>query len=340
MSGHNLDAARLEAYLQSVLSGFGELRETRKFAGGQSNPTYRLTASSGSYVLRCKPPGALLESAHAVDREFRVLDALSHTGVPVPKALHLCADDSIIGSMFYVMEFVDGRIFWDPALPGQNPDERTAIYDQMNQVLAAIHSVDLKATGLTDFGKPGNYFERQFSRWSKQFRAAETEHIEEMEALMSWIDANMVPDDGRVALTHGDYRIDNIMFAPDAPRAVAVMDWELSTLGHPFADLAYQCMLWRWTSRPVFKGLGEIDLTSLGIPSEEDYITRYCQRVGLDGIDNWNFYIAFGAFRLAAIAQGVARRAFDGNASDEKAVEVGALARPMAQLGLQATQKA
>ena len=336
MSAQDLDISRLGAYLQSVIPGFGTLQAARKFPGGQSNPTFRLTASSGEYVLRRKPPGVLLQSAHAVDREYRVLKALSRTEVPVAKVLHLCEDDSIVGSMFYVMEFVQGRIFWDPALPGQSTEERGAIYDQMNRALAAIHTVDLTAAGLSDYGKPGNYFERQFARWSRQYRASETEHIAEMEALIDWLGANMVADDGRVALVHGDYRIDNVMFALDAPRAIAGMDWELSTLGHPYADLAYQCMMWRWTGRPGLAGLGGLDVTQLGIPTEADYVARYCQRVGLDGIDNWSFYVAFGAFRLAAIVQGVRKRALDGNASNEKAMQAGQLTQPLANLGINA----
>lgn len=336
MSAHSLDVASLGAYLKEAIPGFGDLQSAEKFAGGQSNPTFRLKTTTAEFVLRRKPPGALLKSAHAVDREYRVLDALSRTNVPVPKVLHLCEDDDVIGSMFYVMEFVQGRIFWDPLLPEQTPEERAEIYDQMNEVLAAIHTVDLEAAGLGDYGRSGNYYERQFARWSKQYRAAETERIEPMEALIAWLEANIPADDGRVALAHGDYRIDNIMFAPDSTRAIAVMDWELSTLGHPYADLAYQCMLWRWPSHPALKGLGGEDLGALGIPSEQDYVAKYCERVGLDGIPDWNFYIAFGAFRLAAIAEGVRKRAIDGNASSDRAIQAGTLTSPLAQMGLDA----
>jgi len=338
MSIPKVNLTGLSTYLKSVIPGIGDLEEIEKFFGGQSNPTFRLRTSADQYVLRRKPEGALLKSAHAVDREFRVLNALQALDVPVPRVFHLCEDDTVIGSMFYVMEFVDGRVFWDPALPDQSPEDRGAIYDEMNRVLAAIHSVDLATADLEDFGSTGNYYERQFKRWSAQYRASETELIPDMEALLSWLEANMMPDDGRVALTHGDYRIDNIMFAQDAPHAVAVMDWELSTLGHPFADLAYQCMLWRWPGHPALQGLGNRDLAALGIPNEEAYVEAYCERTGLGGIGNWNFYVAFGAFRLAAIAQGVRKRALDSNASSDKAMLVGSLAPSLASLGLNAAE--
>ncbi len=335
MSAQHLELLQLDNYLSAQIPGFGELQKAEKFPGGQSNPTFKLTTSSGEYVLRRKPPGALLKSAHAVDREYRVMGALSPTDVPVPKVLHLCDDDSIIGSMFYVMEFVPGRTFWDPALPELSAEERGDVYDQMNQVLAAIHTVDLEAVGLEDYGRPGNYYERQFARWLKQYRASETGRLGEMEELIAGLEANMVADDRRVSLVHGDYRLDNIMFAPDSTQAVAVMDWELSTLGHPFADLAYQCMIWRWPSHPHFKGLGGVDVTALGIPEEQEYIDRYCRRTGIDGIDNWAFYVAFGFFRLAAIVQGVRKRALDGNASSRRAMAVGELVEPLAGMGAQ-----
>lgn len=329
------DIAGLGRYLEKVIPGFRSLERIEKFPGGQSNPTYRLDAASGSYVLRSKPKGKLLQSAHAVDREYRVLAALQRTEVPVPKVLHLCEDPEVFGSMFYVMDFLRGRVFWDPALPDLSVEERGAVYDELNRLLAAIHTVDPQAVGLADFGRPGNYFDRQVARWSKQYRAAETETIGEMEALIDWLRANMVPDDGRVSLVHGDYRIDNVMFAADAPRALAAMDWELSTLGHPFADLAYQCMLWRWPGHPVFKGLGAVDLPSLGIPEEQAYIDLYCKRTGIGGIDNWPFYLAFGLFRLAAIAQGVRKRVEEGTASNDQARQVGQLVRPLARLAVE-----
>jgi aminoglycoside phosphotransferase (APT) family kinase protein len=331
---HDLDPKTLGSYLATTIPGFGDLTAIEKFADGQSNPTYRLATTASEYVLRRKPPGKLLKSAHAVDREYRVLDALSKTDVPVPKVFHLCEDEDVIGSMFYVMEFVPGRVFWDPALPELDVAGRGEVYDQMNRVLAAIHTVDLDAAGLLDFGRPGNYYERQFSRWSQQYRASETDRIDEMEKLIDWFEKNMVADDGRVSLVHGDYRLDNIMFAHGTLDVAAVMDWELSTLGHPFADLAYQCMLWRWPGAQGIKGLGGVDLAALGIPDEEAYIDAYCQRTGTSEIENWPFYLSFGIFRLAAIAQGVQKRALDGNASSKEALRVGAIVKPLAQLGV------
>lgn len=322
---------RLGTYLEAHVPGFRGLRTAQKFSDGQSNPTYKLRAESGAYVLRRKPPGDLLKSAHAVDREFRVLAALAGTEVPVARALHLCADDSVIGSMFYVMDFVEGRVFWDPSLPGMDAAERSAIYDQMNVALAAIHSVDPDAVGLSDFGRPGNYYERQYTTWVRQYRATETGQIPAMERIIDWLEVNMLADDGRVSLVHGDYRLDNVMYAQDTPRLIAVMDWELSTLGHPLADLAYQCMLWRMPPGPVLSGLQGVDRTSLGLPTEEDYVARYCERVGISGIANWEFYLAFGLFRLAAIVQGVGYRGLQGNASSDRALQVGALAAPLAQ---------
>lgn len=322
---------RLGTYLDAHVPGFRGLRTAQKFSDGQSNPTYKLRAESGAYVLRRKPPGELLKSAHAVDREFRVLSALAGTDVPVARALHLCTDESVIGSMFYVMEFVEGRVFWDPALPGMEAAERAAIYDSMNQALAAIHSVDLDAAGLSDYGRPGSYYERQYATWVRQYRATETGQIPAMERIIDWLEANMQPDDGRVSLVHGDYRLDNVMFAKDTPRLIAVMDWELSTLGHPLADLAYQCMLWRMPPGPVLSGLQGVDRAALGLPTEEDYVARYCERVGLSGIDHWEFYLVFGLFRLAAIVQGVGYRGLQGNASSDRALQVGALAAPLAE---------
>ena len=330
MSVDQLDTKKLGAYLAGQIEGFVELRSAEKFADGQSNPTFLLTADSGKYVLRRKPPGRLLKSAHAVDREFRVISALAETDVPVAKAYHLCEDDSIIGSMFYVMSFADGRIFWDPALPEMRNEDRAALYDEMNRVLAALHSVDIDALGLRDFGKPGSYFERQVSRWTKQYLAAETEVIEPMDALIRWLPEHMPADDGQVALVHGDYRLDNMIFHAAESRVLAVVDWELSTLGHPFADLAYQCMQWRLPNAGISKGLAGMDRNALGIPTEADYIERYCRRTGRDGIPDWTFCLAFSFFRLAAIVQGVRKRALDGNASSGRATEIGRMARPLA----------
>ncbi|MHB2263850.1 phosphotransferase [Aliihoeflea sp. PC F10.4] len=335
-----LDEAALAGYLATEVDGFHSLRDIAKFDAGQSNPTYLLTAESGRYVLRAKPPGELLKSAHQVDREFRVMEALAETDVPVPRVLHLSGEASPIGRMFYVMEYVEGRIFWDPALPdAADNGERAAIYDDMNKVLAALHSIDLKKTGLSDFGKPGNYFERQFSRWSAQYRASETQRVDAMETLIAWLEANALPDDGRVSLVHGDYRLDNMIFAPEEPKVVAVLDWELSTLGHPFADLAYQCMQWRLPNSSAFRGLGGIDREAIGLPTEIEYVDAYCRRRGIAGINNWTYYLAFSFFRLAAICQGVYKRALDGNASNpEKARTYGDAVALLAGLAVEAIE--
>jgi aminoglycoside phosphotransferase (APT) family kinase protein len=333
MSSSDLPLEALGGYLESRIPGFKGLHGIDKFPGGQSNPTYHLKAQSGEYVLRRKPFGKLLKSAHAVDREFRVMRALAGSDVPVPEVLHLCDDDDVIGAMFFVMNFVPARHFWDPALPELDDAGRAAIFDEMNRVLAALHLVDIGAVGLADFGSPGNYFERQVGRWTKQYRASETGTIEAMDTLIDWLPANMPPDDRRISLIHGDYRLDNILFATDSDRAVAVLDWELSTLGHPLADLAYQCMQLRMPEDAVVRGLGGIDRRLLGIPSEEEYVARYCERTGLDEISNWSFYLAFSFFRLAAILQGVKKRALDGNASSSRAHEYGAFAAPLADMG-------
>jgi len=316
-----LDQAALAPYLEASIKGFSGLNAIEKFSSGQSNPTYLLKADSGRYVLRAKPPGQLLKSAHQVDREYRVMKALAGTDVPVPPVLHLSEEDSPIGRMFYVMQFVEGRIFWDPSLPElAGNGERSAIYDAMNRTLAALHSVDVEKAGLADFGKPGSYFERQLSRWTSQYRASETGPIPDMDRLIPWLERRLPADDGKVSLVHGDYRIDNMMFAPDRPEVIAVLDWELSTLGHPYADLSYQCMHWRLPHASGFRGLGGIDRERSGLPSEAEYVARYCERRGLSGIDNWVFCLAFSFFRLGAICQGVYKRYVDGNASNpEKA---------------------
>ncbi len=335
MGTQTLDTSRLGPYLAEHIPGFSGELTAEKFAGGQSNPTFKLTAGGVSYVLRRKPPGELLASAHAVDREFRVISALQGTDVPVPKSFVLCDDDSIIGSMFYVMEYLDGRVMWDPLIPeAADNRERAAIYDAMNQTLAALHTVDVEAVGLADFGRPGNYFERQVARWSKQYRASETRRIEGMEFLMQWLPDNMPEDDGSVSLVHGDYRLDNIMFHPEEPRVVAVLDWELSTLGHPLADLAYQVMAWMLPRDSGIKGLQGVDRKALGIPTDEEYIARYCERTGRSGIDNWNFYIVFCLFRLAAILQGIVKRAEIGTASSSEADVRGDMVEPLVELAL------
>jgi len=328
-----LDQAALAAYLPGQIEGFGTLQEAKKFAGGQSNPTFLLITDRGRYVLRRKPPGTLLKSAHAVDREYRVMKALAETDVPVPRVLHLCEDEEVTGSMFFVMEFLDGRVFWDPALPEATQEERAPIFDSMNRALAALHLVDVEEVGLADFGRPGSYFARQVSRWSKQYEASETESIPDMDRLTRWLEERMPEDDGRVALVHGDYRIDNMIYAPDGPRILGILDWELSTLGHPFSDVAYLCMQWRLPNAGVFRGLGELDRKAHGLPSEEAFVAAYCERVGISGIDNWTFCLAFSFFRLAAIIQGVYKRALDGNASNrERGLAMGPAVKDLARM--------
>ncbi|MBT3134678.1 phosphotransferase family protein [Alteromonas sp. ALT199] len=337
---HAIDLAVLNEYLSTACPNVGHVESADKFAGGQSNPTFKLTTDNGVYVLRRQPPGKLLKSAHAVDREFRVINALQSSEVPVPKAYHLCEDTSIIGSMFYIMAFVEGEIYWNSALPEiETSATRGAMYDEMNRVLAALHSLNIEGAGLSDYGKLGSYFERQLSRWTKQYRASELEHIEEIESLIHYLETNLPEDDGQVSLVHGDFRLDNMMFDmsnTDNPQVVAVLDWELSTLGHPYADLAYQCMQLRLPSDIAHAaGMGGLDRKQLGIPSEKEYIDAYCKRRGIVSIDNWTFYLAFSFFRLAAILQGVVKRAHDGNASSEKAMQLGAMVRPLAQIANQ-----
>ena len=330
-----LDELVLGSYLEAHVAGFSGLRKIEKFADGQSNPTFKVSASSGEYVLRRQPPGELLKSAHAVDREYRVMAALAGSDVPVPDVFHLCEDRDVIGSMFYVMQFCDGRIFWESSIPEVSKSDRTAIYYEMNRILAALHQVDLEKSGLSDFGKPGSYFERQYKRWSSQYRATELRPIEAMETLMQWLGENLPEDDGRVSLVHGDYRLDNMIFHPTEPRVIALLDWELSTLGHPFADVGYQCMQLRMPYRKGgISGLRGRNLGELGIPTEEEYVAKYCERTGIDSIDNFGFYIAFSFFRLAAIIQGVAKRALDGNASNKNAASMGEFVEPMAELAL------
>ncbi len=330
----------LSRYLESKIDGFKGLIEASKFSDGQSNPTFLLIANSGKYVLRRQPSGELLKSAHAVDREFRVIKALGNTEVPVARAYHLCEERSVIGSMFYVMSYEPGRIFWDPALPELNPQQRTALYAEMNRVLAALHDVNIEALGLSDFGRPGNYFQRQISRWSKQYQASVTTPIGSMDKLLEWLPENTPPDDGKVSLIHGDYRLDNIIFHNDNSSAVALLDWELSTLGHPYADLAYQCMQMRVDSDDAIPGLGNVNREALGIPNEDDYVSQYCETRGIEQIAHWNFYLAFSFFRLAAILQGVMKRAIDGNASSEKAFEYGRFAPKLADMAVELIEEA
>jgi len=326
---HRFDLGALERYLSGRIPGFaGPLRVTQ-FQGGQSNPTYRLSAAGHEYVLRRKPPGKLLPSAHAVDREYRILTALSRTAVPVPKTYVLCEDPEVIGTAFYVMDWVDGRIMVDPLVPGCTPAERAAIYDSMNDVLARLHRQDFQALGLENFGKPGSYFTRQLKRWSQQYRASETEHIEAMEQLLAWLPEHIPPDD-QTTVVHGDFRLGNCIVHPTEPRIVAVLDWELATLGHPLADLAYNAMPYHLTRDNLGGILGQ-DLRALGIPTEEEYLAAYCRRTGRTAIPDWSFYVAFSMFRLSAIAQGIMGRVLAGTANDANARARGERARPMAE---------
>ncbi|MFT5635448.1 MAG: aminoglycoside phosphotransferase (APT) family kinase protein [Cognaticolwellia sp.] len=330
------DVKKLTQYLESHVADFIGPITLTKFTGGQSNPTYKVTAKSGLYVLRSQPPGKLLISAHAVDREYQVLNALKDTDVAVANVYHLCRDTSLIGAMFYLMEFCDGAVYWSASLPEiSNNAYRSQMYDAMNKSLVALHSVDINAVGLQDYGKAGNYFERQFGRWTSQYRTTELKKIPTMDQLILWLEKHLPEDDGKVCLVHGDFRLDNMMFAKDKPEVMAVLDWELSTLGHPFSDLAYQCMQLRMPQgMGTIDGLKGVDRASLGIPTEEEYVGDYCQRMGIDGIQNWSFYLAFSFFRLAAIVQGVAKRASEGNASNEDANKVGAFVEPLAQMAL------
>jgi aminoglycoside phosphotransferase (APT) family kinase protein len=339
MDVKNLDTVKLADYLERWIDGFQGPLTAEKFAGGQSNPTHLLKARSGDYVLRRQPPGHLLKGAHAVDREYRVLNALRDTEVPVAHAYHLCEDPDVIGSVFYVMSFVQGRIFWDPSLPELPREQRTALYSELIRVLATLHSVDVKAVGLGDYGRSGNYFERQIGMWTKQYRAAETETIEAMETLIAWLPANTPADDGQQSLVHGDYRFDNLIFHPTETRVLALLDWELSTLGHPLADLAYFCMCLRLPSTGHIAGLAGKDREQLGIPTEAAIIAQYCALRGIGAIDNWAFYLAFSFFRLAAILQGVLKRALSGNASSDNAVQVGQMAGHLAQLAVDLIEK-
>ena len=331
---NSIESVKLSKYLEASLPGFRGPVDIRKFTDGQSNPTYLLSSNDTKYVLRSKPPGQLLKSAHAVDREFRVMRALHDVDVPVPKTYLLCEDEEVIGSVFFIMEYVEGRIFWDPALPGMDKKKRGAVFGEMNRVLANLHKVDFVSIGLGEYGRPGNYYQRQFSRWSEQYKASQTKTIGAMDKLIDWISANLPTDDGLVSLVHGDYRLDNIIFHPTETRILALLDWELSTLGHPFADLAYQCMQWRLPNKGILSGLGGINRNNVGIPSERDYVADYCRRLNLESIPNWPFYLAFGFFRFAAIVQGVLKRALDGNASSDRAIEVGALAQPLAEMAI------
>jgi aminoglycoside phosphotransferase (APT) family kinase protein len=318
---HRFDEKRLETFLRDRIEEFGNRLRVQQFQGGASNPTFLLTTENGNgskrYVLRKKPPGQLLASAHQVDREHRIMKALEGTGVPVPHMRLLCDDAEIIGTAFYVMDFLEGRIFRDARLPGIAPSERAAIYDQLNLTLAKLHQVDFVARGLSDFGRPGNYFERQIARWIKQYRGAETENIPEMEELIKVL-PTLVPTDQSVTIAHGDYRLENVMFHPDQPQLIAVLDWELCTIGHPIADIAYNSFLWH-SDGEGWGTLKGVDFATSGIPTEEAYVAAYCRRTGRSyPIEGWNFYQSFSVFRLASIGQGVYRRILAGNASTDR----------------------
>jgi aminoglycoside phosphotransferase (APT) family kinase protein len=309
-AAHRLDEAALHAWLSANVDGYSGPLSVRQFTGGASNPTYLLSAGGARYVLRKKPPGQLLASAHQVDREYRVMKALGGVGFPVPTMRALCEDDAVIGTSFYVMDFLEGRIFRDARLPGMAPAERSAIYAELVDVLARLHAIDPAAIGLADYGRPGNFFERQIGRWIKQYRGAETDPIPAMEELIARLPA-LVPADETVTIAHGDYRLENVMFHPTEPRIIAVLDWELSTLGHPLADIAYSCILWHSRSEG-WGTLDGIDLAASGIPTEAEHVAAYCRRTGRAGIDHFSFYLAFSIFRLASISQGVFRRNRDG----------------------------
>ena len=344
---HAFDVAALERFLVAEVAGFEGPLSVEQFKGGQSNPTYKLTTPQVAYVMRSKPgPAArLLPSAHAVEREFAVMRALHGSGVPVPRMLALCEDESVVGRAFYIMEFIEGRVFWDQSLPAVDRAGRAAIYDEMNRVIAALHCVSPTTVGLSGYGKPGNYFERQIGRWTKQYQASITEPIDAMERLIDWLPGHMpdsARDESQVAVVHGDYRLDNLVFATGEPRVVAVLDWELSTLGHPLADFSYHCMAWH-IPPGSFRGIGGLDHAGLGIPDEKSYVRRYCERTGRPDPDkvmaDWNFYLAYNLFRIAGILQGIAKRVEAGTASSAQARQSAAGARPLAEMGWRIAQQ-
>ncbi len=340
-AAHVFDEAKLADYMKANVEGYRGPIEVLQFEGGQSNPTFHVTDGGGRmYVLRKKPPGKLLPSAHQVDREYRVIKALSdHTDVPVPKPYALCQDDSVIGTAFYIMQFLPGRVLADPKMPGISPADRGKIFDSMNDVLARLHNVDYRAVGLGDYGREGQYIQRQLNRWSSQYDLARTEDIEPMEALKKWLPKNIPPGD-ETRINHGDYRLGNTIVHPTEPRVIAVLDWELSTLGHPLADLGYNCMMYHFGEGfGASGGYAGVDLKAFGIPTEQEYLAAYARRTGRKEVPAWNFYLAFSLFRLAAIVQGVYKRGLDGNASSETATKYGNRARAMADLAWKVAQK-
>lgn len=334
---HVFDTTALEVWLSHHLEGFAGPLDVLQFTGGQSNPTFLLTASTGEYVLRKQPPGDLLPSAHAIDREYRVMRALAGSGVPVPTVLCYCDEPDIIGTPFYVMDYQPGRILTDPLLPDLTPTERTTAYDAMNEALAKLHAFDWRGAGLVDYGRPENFIARQLARWSKQYAASCTDDVPAMERLRDWLTAH-IPDDEQAAITHGDYRLGNLIYAADTPRLLAVLDWELSTIGHPFSDLAFNCMTYHLPAgHPVSAGFVGVDLRRLGIPDEDAYLHAYARRSGLDPRPHWRFYMAFSLFRTAAIQQGVYARALRGNASSTTAHLFGESYRLVAEAGMHLT---
>jgi aminoglycoside phosphotransferase (APT) family kinase protein len=337
---HRFDVERLAAHLEQHLPEFRGPLSVQQFQGGQSNPTYLLATPTARYVMRSKPgPAAkLLPSAHAVEREFHVMRALASQGIPVPWTMLLVEDESVIGRAFYIMQHVEGRIFWEQSLPGVSVAERAEIYDEMNRVIARLHTVDIETAGLSDYGKTGNYFARQIGRWSKQYRASETQQVEAMDRLIDWLPEH-IPAGDETTVVHGDYRMDNLVFHPTEPRVIAILDWELSTLGHPLADFSYHCMSWH-IAPGAFRGIAGLDHTALGIPSEAEYMQRYAERTGRGPIEHWNFYLAYNLFRIAAILQGVYKRATEGIASSDNALKAGENARALAELGWRYAQRA
>ncbi len=334
---HRFDVGHLEDFCRANVEDYSGDLEVRQFSGGQSNPTFLLSAGGKRYVMRKKPPGTLLASAHQVDREYRVMKALATTDVPVPTMRALCTDPEIIGTEFYIMDHLDGRVLREPQLPGFSAAERSSIYDQMNEGLTRLHQVDYKAIGLEDYGRPGNYYDRQIGRWIKQYRAAETETVESMEDLIAYL-PNHIPADDATSIAHGDYRLENTMFHASEPKMIAVLDWELSTIGHPLADLAYNCMLYHFNS-PSQGTIMDLDYATTGIPTEEAYVAAYCKRTGREGIEGWDFYLSFSIFRLASITQGVYKRGLDGNASSEKATQYGDMCRRLAETAWAVAQR-
>ncbi len=336
---HQFDVAKLDAYLRDSVGDYQGPLSVRQFKGGQSNPTYLLESPSGKYVMRRKPPGKLLKSAHAVEREFKVISALHAAGFPVPKPYVLCEDDTVVGTAFFVMEYVQGRIFWELDLPGMDREERAAIYDNVNLTIANLLTLNHEDIGLGDYGRPGNYFERQISRWSRQYIASETSKVEAMDKLIEWLPEN-IPTDESASVVHGDFRLDNLVIHPTEPRVIAVLDWELSTIGHPLGDFTYHLMAWRMPKLGIGSGgLRGCDLEELGIPSEDEYAARYCERTGRpDGIANRDFYSAYNFFRLAAIVQGIAGRVRDGTAASAHADRAEQAVTPLAELGWKMVQ--